>query len=66
MTTKKAAAKKPAKKAEQKPQSDSSETVTEAAGPEMEGEAYQAGFHGVSGDEEDYSIAAEVARLNEA
>jgi hypothetical protein len=29
----------------------------------MEGEAYQQGFHGVSSDDEDYSVAAQVAKL---
>lgn len=67
MTAKKAAAKRPAKKV------DPEATATEAAGetekfPEfvMEGEAYSNGYHGVSQDDEDYSVAAQVSKLNEA
>lgn len=68
MTEKKTATKKaPAKKAE-KPAEEVTDlkTVEEAAAPEMEGEAYQVGYVGVSSDDEDHSFAAQAARLNEA
>jgi hypothetical protein len=62
---KKSAAKKaPAKKAADKPNVEAEPPeVTQAAGPDMEGEEYQQGYLGVSGDDEDYSIAAEAVRL---
>lgn len=65
MTAKKVAAK--TKKSEPKAEEKSPQTVEEAAqaAPEMEGEAYQAGYHGVSSDDEDYSVAAQVAKLAE-
>lgn len=63
MTAKKAAAKKaPAKASEP----EVVEEVTEAPAPEVVGEAYQVGYAGVSSDDEDYSVAAQVAKLNEA
>lgn len=67
MTAKKAAAKKPAanKQAEATAADSDATPVTEAAAPEMEGEAYQQGFHGVSSDDEDYSVAAQVAKLEQ-
>jgi hypothetical protein len=61
---KKATAKKAvAKKSE--PKSEELETVEEAAAPEMGGEQYKVGYLGVSQDDEDYSMAAEVKRLSE-
>lgn len=70
MTTKKTAASRKKASAAAKPKAETEETspdsVTEAAGPEMEGEAYQVGYVGVSSDDEDYSIAAEVKRLDES
>lgn len=70
MTAKKAATKKPAtKKAAQKKATDETEDrkpqIAVQPAPEVEGEAYQVGFHGVAVDETDYSMAAEVARLKE-
>jgi hypothetical protein len=60
MTAKKTAAKKAAAKPEPV------EEVSEAAAPEMEGEAYQVGYVGVSSDDEDHSVAGQVAKLSEA
>jgi hypothetical protein len=69
VTAKKATAKKPsAKKAAADPTQESKpQTVEEsaAAPPEVEGEAYRVGYIGVSQDDEDYSVAAQVAKLDE-
>lgn len=63
--TKKAVPKKAEEKAPVDPEVIEVQTVAEAAGPEMEGEAYHVGYHGVSVDDEDYSVAAQVAKLAE-
>jgi hypothetical protein len=64
-----AAKKTAAKKAPAKKAPDQEPEVTEepqsAPVTVMEGEEYENGFLGVSGDDEDYSIAAEVKRLSE-
>lgn len=70
MTAKKVAAKKSApKKAAEKKAADKTEDrkpqTADQSAPEVEGEAYQVGFHGVAVDEADYSMAAEVARLSQ-
>lgn len=69
VAAKKAAKKAPAKKAAveptETPESDAVETeqATPAPVTVMEGVEYEAGYLGEPGDNEDYSIAAEVARL---
>jgi hypothetical protein len=64
---KKAASKKPAKKAAAKadePEVVEPQEVADVASPDMEGEEYQVGYLGVSSDDEDHSMAAEVKRLS--
>lgn len=65
MAAQKSTAKKaPAHQAADKPNVEAEpQEVAQTAGSDMEGEEYQQGYLGVSGDDEDYSIAAEAARL---
>lgn len=66
MTAKKAAAKKAtAKKSEAKADEViDAKPISEAAAPEMEGAGYDVGYIGVSRDDEDHSVAAQIAKLS--